>query len=340
MIIDLRSDTVTKPSKEMLSFMMDANVGDDVYNEDDTVIKLEQKVATLFNKEAGLFCPSGTMTNQIAINVHTQPGNEVICDVNSHIYNYESGGMAKNSSVQPRLVQGDRGRINAQQVQELINPDLDWFAKTALVAIENTCNRAGGSYYTLQNITEIADVCKQNNIPFHLDGARIFNAIAETGYTTQQIGNLVDSVSVCLSKGLGAPIGSVLLGTKAFIKQARRTRKAFGGGMRQVGIIAAAGIFALDNNIVRLKEDHQKAQLIKGLLLKTNYVKSILPVDTNIVIFTLNDDMNSEAFAQHLLTFNIKTAAFGKQTYRFVTHLDINNDMLNVIEKALTSFEG
>lgn len=338
MIIDLRSDTVTKPSKEMLAFMMNANVGDDVYNEDETVIALEQKVAQLFGKEAGLFCPSGTMTNQIAINIHTQPGNEVICDVNSHIYNYESGGIAKNSSVQVRLAQGDRGRITAQQVQDLINPDLDWFAKSALVSIENTCNRAGGSYYTLQNIEEISTVCKQNNIPFHLDGARIFNAITETGYTTQQLGKLVDTVSVCLSKGLGAPIGSVLLGTKDHMKKARRVRKAFGGGMRQAGIIAAAGIYALDNNIARLKEDHKKAQVLKGILLKASYIKTILPVDTNIVIFTLNDDVDSDLFAQHLLKFGIKTAAFGKQTYRFVTHLDINNDMLTVVEKALLSF--
>ncbi len=337
MIIDLRSDTVTKPTKDMMDAMMSAPVGDDVFNEDPTVIKLEEKLAAMFSKEAGLFCPSGTMTNQIAINVHTRPGDEVICDVNSHIYNYEGGGIARNSGVQAKLLQGDRGRMNAQQIAENINGDFDWLTKTTLVSLENTVNRAGGSYYTTDIVAPIAKLCKEKNLKLHLDGARIFNALTETKKTPAEVGVFFDSISICLSKGLGAPAGSVLLGSKDFIKEARRVRKTFGGGMRQIGILAAAGIYALDNNIDRLKDDHLHAKKIEKILKQLPYIESIMPVDTNILIFNLNNKISGETFTNKLNENNIKVAAFGRQTIRMVTHLDFTEDMLSGLEKCLKS---
>jgi threonine aldolase len=335
MIIDLRSDTVTKPSKEMLEAMMNAETGDDVFNEDPTVIKLEQRLATMFGKEAGLFCPSGTMTNQIAINVHTRPGDEVICDVNSHIYNYEGGGVSRNSGVQSRLVNGDRGRITAQQVLDNINGDADWLTRTRLVSLENTVNRAGGSYYTKSMVEPIAAVCREKQLAFHLDGARIFNALEETKETTEEAGRHFDSVSVCLSKGLGTPAGSVLLGKKDFIKEARRVRKTWGGGMRQVGLLAAAGLYALDHNIKRLHEDHSRARALEKVLKDLPYIEAIMPVDTNILIFNLAEQMSGSDFEKKLANKHIKIAAFGKQTIRMVTHMDFTDDMLTEVEKVL-----
>ncbi len=335
MLIDLRSDTVTKPCKNMLEAMMQAPVGDDVFNEDPTISALEKKTAKLFNKEAGLFCPSGTMTNQIAIKVHTKPGDELICDVNSHIYNYEGGGIASNSGVQAKLLQGDRGRLTAEQIEQNINPDLDWLTHTSLISLENTVNRAGGSYYQLSEIKKIKQLCVKHNLPLHLDGARIFNALIETNDLASTIGNEFNSISVCLSKGLGAPVGSVLLGDKQFIKQARRVRKVFGGGMRQAGFIAAAGIYALDNNITRLKDDHNRAKEIETVLKSQPYIESMLPVDSNIIIFNLVDKLSGVEFEQKLKNENIKVVAFGKQTIRFVTHLDFTNDMLTKIINVL-----
>jgi len=314
---------------------MSAEVGDDVFNEDVTIIELENKAAKLFNKEAALFCPSGTMTNQIAIKCHTVPGDELICDVNSHIYNYEGGGISSNSGVQARLLQGDRGRITAKQVEEAINPEFDWLTRTALVCLENTVNRAGGSYYNLDEIKKIKAVCVENKLPLHLDGARIFNAIVENDYTTTDIGNQFDSISICLSKGLGAPIGSLLIGDKDFIKKARRVRKVFGGGMRQAGYLAAAGIYALDNHVARLKEDHTRAKTIESELKNLSFVESILPVDTNIVIFNLNDKYTAATFEKALAPYNVKLAAFGKQTIRFVTHLDFTDEMLDSLVTVL-----
>lgn len=339
MIIDLRSDTVTKPTKGMLDAMMNAKVGDDVFGEDPTVIELEQKAAALFGKEAGLFCPSGTMTNQIAIKAHTQPGDELICDVNSHIYNYEGGGISFNSGVQAKLLQGDRGRISAQQIEQNINGDFDWLTRTSLVSLENTVNRAGGSYYISEQIKPIQKLCKVKKLALHLDGARIFNALTETKESTQQTGELFDSISICLSKGLGTPAGSVLLGTKEFIKKGRRIRKVFGGGMRQAGFLAAAGIYALDNNVKRLSEDHKRAKEIEKILKQLSYVDSILPVDTNILIFDINPKIRSSDFEKKLAENNIKMAAFGKQTIRFVTHLDFTDDMLGRLEKVLKSIQ-
>lgn len=335
MIIDLRSDTVTKPTKAMMEAMMNAKVGDDVFGEDPTVIELEQKAAAMFGKEAGLFCPSGTMTNQIAIKAHTQPGDELICDANSHIYNYEGGGISFNSGVQAKLMQGDRGRISAAQIENSINGDFDWLTRTSLVSLENTVNRAGGSYYTIEQVKPIQKLCSEKKLALHLDGARIFNALVETKESTQQTGELFDSISICLSKGLGTPAGSVLLGTKEFIKKGRKIRKVFGGGMRQAGFLAAAGIYALDNNIKRLVEDHKRAKEIEKILKQLPYVDSILPVDTNILIFDINPKISSLDFEKKLAENNIKMAAFGKQTVRFVTHLDFTDEMLGRLEKVL-----
>ena len=327
-MIDLRSDTVTKPTPNMLDAMFKTQVGDDVFNEDPTVLALQEKVATLFGQEAGLYCPSGTMTNQIAIKVHTQPGDEVLCDASSHIYNYEGGGIAFNSGVQAKLIVGERGRINAAQVKENINPNFDWLTRTSLVSIENTCNRAGGSYYSLENMKSIGDVCKENKLRYHLDGARIFNAITEGKYTTKEVGTLFDSISVCLSKGLGAPAGSVLLGSKEFIAHARRVRKVLGGGMRQAGYLAAAGIYALDNHVLRLKEDHVRAKIIGKAMCKLPYIANVLEVDSNIIIFNLNDKISSEKFITQLAINGVKAVGFGKQAIRFVTHLDFTDQML------------
>lgn len=332
-MIDLRSDTVTRPTKAMLDAMFSAQVGDDVFNEDPTVIQLEQKCASMFGKEAGLFCPSGTMTNQIAIRVHTRPGDELICDATSHIYNYEGGGISSNSGVQARLVQGDRGRITAEQVAQHINGDYDWLTHTALVSLENTVNKAGGSYYTIAQVKPIHELCRIRKLSLHLDGARIFNTLVETKENPKEVGALFDSISVCLSKGLGAPAGSLLLGSKEFIKKARRVRKLFGGGMRQVGFIAAAGVYALDHHIDRLKDDHVRAKKIETMLKSCALVKSIMPVDTNIVVFDVS--IAAEEFAKRLAAHDVKCSVFGPQTIRFVTHLDFTEEMLGGLEKAL-----
>jgi threonine aldolase len=335
MIIDLRSDTVTVPSKGMMDAMMSAEVGDDVFAEDPTVSLLEKKIALMFNKESSLFCPSGTMTNQIAIKCHTQPGDELLCDVNSHIYNYEGGGISSNSGVQAKLLHGDRGRITASLIEENINGNYDWLTKTSLVCLENTVNRAGGSYYQLDEMLKISTLCKEKQLGFHLDGARLFNALVETKESTIDVGNAFDSISICLSKGLGAPVGSLLLGTTDFIKKARRVRKVFGGGMRQAGFLAAAGIYALDNNINRLTEDHQRAKQIESILTELPYVESSLPVDTNIIIFNLSPNLKLEVFESKLKEQGIKMSAFGTQTVRFVTHLDFTDEMLMKLESVL-----
>ncbi len=339
MIIDLRSDTVTKPTKPMLEAMFAAEVGDDVFGEDPTVIALEQKAAKLFEKDAGLFCPSGTMTNQIAIKVHTNPGDELLCDETAHIYNYEGGAIAFNSGVQPKLLKGDRGRISARQIQENINDDFDWLPRTALVSIENTANKAGGSIYSKTVMQEISDVCKKNNLKFHLDGARIFNALTETNDKPDGIGNLFDSISICLSKGLGTPAGSVLLGNKEFIYKARRIRKVLGGGMRQAGYLAAAGIFALDNNIQRLKNDHRRAKELEAILKKRSFVKNIFPVETNIVIFELNENFLVMDFIMKMFMNGIKVIPMGPQKIRMVTHLDFTDEMLEKVKDALENIK-
>ena len=338
-LIDLRSDTVTRPTQDMLETMFSAQVGDDVFDEDPTVKELEAKASSLFSKEAGLFCPSGTMTNQIAIRILTVPQQEIICDKGAHIYYYEGGGIASNSGLSIRLIDGDRGRITAAQIEENINPpDNIHQPLTSLVAIENTCNKGGGSFYNFKQMKEISVTSKKHNLKIHLDGARIFNAITETGDSTSEIGKLFDTVSICLSKGLGAPVGSLLLSSSENISRAKRVRKSFGGGMRQSGYLAAAGIFALDNNVKRLKEDHKRAAIIYNSLKSLSYVKEILPVDTNIIVFRLSDEKPIAHFLNYLTKNNIKAVVFGKQIVRMVTHLDFTDDMLDKLVSVLKKY--
>jgi threonine aldolase len=332
--IDYRSDTLTKPSPEMLQAMMEAELGDDVWNEDPTVQALEQKAAAMFGMEAGLFCPSGTMTNQIAIKVHTQPGQEVICDIRSHIYNYEGGGIAFNSGCSVRLLNGDRGRLTAGQIEENINPDDIHFPPTALVSLENTVNKGGGSYYQEEALAEISALCKKHKLPLHLDGARLCNALVASGQPAGVYGKYFDSISLCLSKGLGAPVGSVLLGNKDHIKQARRIRKAFGGGMRQAGLLAAAGIYALDHNIDRLADDYRRAKVLGEALAELDYVESTEPVDTNIVLFNLKDE-SSAGFVERLQQKGVKAGTFGPKAVRLVTHLHITDADVDQTIEAL-----
>lgn len=328
MLINLVSDTVTKPTPSMLDAMFNAEVGDDVFGEDPTVNALEAKAAALFGKEAAVFCPSGTMTNQIALKVHTQPLDEVICDEYSHIYQYEVGGYAFNSGIGINLIKGTNGKITAEQVSATIKADYDWLPKSSLVVLENTANKGGGSYYTLNEIRPIYDICKERGLKLHLDGARIFNALVETGESTQAVGATFDSISICLSKGLGTPVGSLLIGNKDFIKKARRVRKVMGGGMRQAGYLAAAGIYALDNHVHRLKEDNDRAKQIAAVLQTLPYVGDVRPVMTNILIFDVKPPYTAASYLEKLAAKGIRATAFGPQTVRFVTHLDFSEAML------------
>lgn len=327
-IIDLRSDTVTRPSPAMLDAMVRAEVGDDVFGDDPTVIKLENTMAAMFGKEAALFCASGTMANQVAIKAHTQPGDEIICDITAHVYKYEGGGIGFNSGCSARIIEGDRGRFKAGQVLECLNPDNIHYPRTSLVVAENTSNKGGGSVWDIADLKEISGLCRQKGLKFHLDGARLFNALAETGESPADHGKLFDSISICFSKGLGAPIGSILIGDKDFIYRARRIRKVFGGGMRQVGFLAAAALYAINNNVSRLKEDHRRAKELSQFLPHLSYVSDILPVDTNILVFTLQDFMKQEDFLKKTEEKGLWTVGFGPQTIRMVTHLDFTDQML------------
>lgn len=330
--INLISDTVTKPTAGMLRAMMTAEVGDDVFREDPTVSALEEKCAALLGHEAGLFCPSGTMTNQIALKVHTRPLDEVICDEMSHIFQYEVGGYAFNSGIGIQLIQTPDGILDAALVEAAVRPLFDWLPRSTLVVVENTCNRGGGSWYPLERIRAIREVCRRRGLALHLDGARLFNALAESGNTPAQIGAEVDSVSLCLSKGLGAPVGSVLTGSRAFIAEARRVRKAMGGGMRQAGYLAAAGIYALDHHVERLPEDHRHARRLAAALAELPYVTNIRPVQTNIAIFDLAAPATPAHFLEYLGANGMRASTFGPQTIRMVTHLDVNAAM---IERAV-----
>jgi threonine aldolase len=324
-MIDFRSDTVTKPSAEMLKAMFSAKVGDDVFEEDVEVNKLQKVGADLFGFEEGLFCPSGTMTNQIAIKVHTQPGDELICHRHSHIYNYEGGGIAFNSGVSVRLVEGEDGLLNVSDLLSNINSADIHYPRTTLVVAENSCNRAGGSVYSMQKLIDLGEACKSKNLAFHLDGARIFNALIASGDKAIELGNIFDSISVCLSKGLGCPIGSLLLGNSEFINKAKRIRKVFGGGMRQAGYLAAAGLYALNNNIERLSKDHQRAKILKNSLESLEWVESILPVYTNIIVVKIPILIEVKNVIEQLKRNNILAIQFGSNRIRFVTHLDIND---------------
>ncbi|MBP6288076.1 MAG: low-specificity L-threonine aldolase [Ferruginibacter sp.] len=335
---DLRSDTFTKPGPAMLEAMFKAQVGDDVFGEDPSVNRLEAMAAGMFGMEAALFCPSGTMTNQIAIKCHTQPGDEVICDKVSHVYIYEGGGIAFNSGSQVKPIDGDRGRITAGQVEEAINPDDVHKARTRLVSLENTANRGGGSCYDFIEIQHIKEICSKNNLSFHLDGARLWNALVAKNESPKQYGEIFDSISICLSKGMGTPVGSLLLGRQAFIKQARRVRKVFGGGMRQAGYIAAAGIYALENNIARLAEDHDHARQIAEALDKKEFIGNIMPVETNILIFEVKGNYDSaKGFCDKLKQQDILCLPISQTQVRMVTHLDFTKEMLNRLLQVIVS---
>jgi threonine aldolase len=333
-MIDLRSDTVTHPSQEMRHAMANAAVGDDVFKEDPTVLALEAYGARLFGKEAALFCSSGTQTNQIAINVHVQPGGEVICHEESHIYKYEGGGIAKNSGASVRLLPGDRGRLTADAISKWINPAHDvHFPLTQLVSLEDTANRGGGAVYDTAELAKISALCKELNLPLHLDGARVFNALAVNQMQPAAYGAFYDSISVCLSKGLGAPVGSLLIGSAAFIEKARRVRKVFGGGMRQAGIIAAGGLYALEHNVERLQEDHLHALQLEKALQNCASIDSVLPVQTNIVVAQLKDVAERDTFIEKLKEHGILCMAFGPGMIRMVTHLDFSaNDCAFCVE--------
>jgi len=330
MRIDLRSDTVTKPSKAMKAAMFEAEVGDDVLQDDPTVNALEKKAAARFGHEAALFCPSGTMTNQIAIKVHTKAPGEVICDELAHIYRYEGGGIGFNSGMSTRLINGDLGRFTlAQLIPEINDAEDIHLPPTQLVSIENTCNKGGGSLWDIQEIKKISAYCKKENLPFHLDGARIYNALIAQKINEKEMGQHFDSISICLSKGLGCPVGSLLIGSQSFIKQAIRIRKILGGGMRQAGYLAAAGIYALDHHIERLEEDHEKAKIIATVLSSCSFVKRTNEVKSNIVIFDLRDGIEKNNFIEKLKSKGILVSAMGPQQIRMVTHLDINDAMLD-----------
>lgn len=337
-IIDLRSDTVTRPTPQMLEAMFSARVGDDVFEEDPTVNELQEKAARLFGMEAALFCASGTQTNQIAVKAHTSPPGEVILDHTSHIYLYEGGGIAFNSGCSVALIEGDRGRISAAQVEARVNGDNVHYPSSQLVCVENTANRGGGAVYDFLAFIGIKEVCRKYRMPLHLDGARLFNALAVTQETPHEYGGIFDSISICLSKGLGAPVGSLLLGNKNYIKKARRLRKVLGGGMRQVGYLAAAGIYALDHHISRLGEDHAHARILGEALAEQEYVGAVLPVQTNIVVADLHQTWAVPAYLEYLKSKGVLAVPFGGQAVRFVTHLDISDAHLDQALEAIRSF--
>lgn len=338
MKIDLISDTVTRPTNSMLDAMMSADVGDDVFKSDPTVNKLQEMTASLFGMEDALFFPSGTMANQTAIKLHTQPGDKLFCDKWAHVYNYEGGGAAFNSGVSCKLIDGDRGMFTAEQLKVASAGRADIHVPySRLVCVENTTNKGGGACWEFEELKKIKQVCIDNNLDYHLDGARLFNALVAKNETPKQYGELFDTISICLSKGLGAPVGSILLGTKEHIAKALRIRKLFGGAMRQVGFIAAAGIYALENNIERLADDHKKAKDIEQVLNTLSYIKKVEPVETNIIIFYVKDHLNADDFISKMEEKNILLTPMGDGKIRIVTHLDFTDNML---EKLLYELKG
>ena len=334
-MIDLRSDTLTKPSPEMHAAMMSAEVGDDMFGEDPTVAELERYAADMFGRDAALYCPSGTMTNQIAIRLHTRLQDEVICHKYSHIYLYESGGMMSNSGVSVNLLEGERGLITAADVKAAIQPDDIHSPVSRLVSLENTMNKGGGSCYDLDEIWSIRETCHEYGLALHLDGARLFNALVATGQNAKDYGEIFDTISICLSKGLGAPVGSLLVGSHDDIKRAKRVRKVMGGAWRQAGYIAAGGLYALQHNIKRLEEDHVKAKQIASVLEDLDYVEEIYPCETNILIFKLTDKYTHQEFVAKLAEHHVAAFAFGPQLIRFVTHLDFTDDHMSDLLEIL-----
>ncbi|MFK7811002.1 MAG: low specificity L-threonine aldolase [Maribacter sp.] len=337
MEINLISDTVTKPTPGMLDAMMSAEVGDDVFKADPTVNALEEKLASMFNKEAALFFPSGTMTNQTAIKLHTNPGDQLICDKYAHVYNYEGGGVSFNSGVSCKLLDGNRGMVTAEQVEAAINPpDFYHSPLTSLVCIENTTNKGGGACWDFEELKRIKAVCKQHKLAYHLDGARLWNALVAKNESAQQYGNLFDTISICLSKGLGCPVGSVLVGSEKDIQKALRIRKVFGGGMRQAGFLAAAAIYALDHQVERLGEDHKKANELGVVLNGLSCIKKVEPIETNIIIFEIDEDkLSSEDFVEKLKDKNIHIIGMGQGKLRIVTHLNYTDKMHNAFLEIL-----
>lgn len=326
MIIDLRSDTVTKPCAQMREAMANASVGDDVFVEDPTVNALEEYGASLFGMEAAIYCSSGTQTNQIALNIHSGPGMEVITHEDAHVYKYEGGGIARNTGSSVRLLRGAHGMMTATEIEEWINPDNVHLPITSVISIEDTFNRGGGKVYDFEEIKKIKKLAEKHKLPLHNDGARVFNALAENGIDPKTYGAQFDSMSICLSKGLGAPVGSLLLGNKDFIKQARRVRKVFGGGMRQAGIIAAGGLYALKNNVARTKDDHRRAKRLGEIIATKSWVKEVFPIETNIIV--VRTERNTAELLEKLKVKNILAVEFGKGLIRFVTHLDISDEMV------------
>jgi len=337
MEVNLISDTVTRPTEGMLQAMMSARVGDDVFKTDPTVNALEEKVAALFGRQAALFFPSGTMANQTAIKLHTAPGDQLICDKYAHVYNYEGGGVSFNSGVSCRLLDGQRGMITAAQVEAAINPpDFYHSPRTALVCIENTTNKGGGACYDFKVLREIREVCDRHGLKYHLDGARLWNALEVTGESPDTYGKLFDTISVCLSKGLGCPVGSLLVGDADHIHQALRIRKILGGGMRQAGYLAAAGIYALDHHRTRLGEDHRKARELGTTLESLSFVANVAPVSTNIVIFETDPSRrSSEKCIEQLEAAGIHVIGMGQGKIRMVTHMDYTDAMHAYVLKQL-----
>ena len=340
MEINLISDTITRPTQEMLRAMIVANVGDDVFMADPTVNQLQDKMANMFGVEAALFFPSGTMANQTAVKIHTQPAEQIICDKWAHVFNFEGGGVAFNSGVSCCLLDGSRGMFTAEQVKTAINdPENYHLPMTSMVAIENTTNKGGGACWDFKELQKIGKVCREHNLSYHLDGARLFNALVTKNETAKQYGSLFDTISICLSKGLGAPVGSVLLGSRQHIKKAIRIRKLYGGAMRQVGYLAAAGIYALDNHVDRLTVDHERAKKLGEALNNSKFVKSVEPIETNIVIFYVNNNVDEQNFVSALKEKEILIISMGNGKLRMVTHLDFTDQMLETVQSVLSDLK-
>tara|TARA_B100001109_G_scaffold114365_1_gene93239 strand:- start:1158 stop:2189 length:1032 start_codon:yes stop_codon:yes gene_type:complete len=341
MIVNLISDTVTTPSDGMLDAMFNATVGDDVFKEDPSVNIFENQVASLFGKEAALFFPSGTMTNQTAIKLHTQPGDQLICDHYAHIFNYEGGGVSFNSGVSCKMIQGERGKITSEQIKSCINsPDFYHSPRTSLVCLENTTNKGGGAVYDLNEIKKISKLCKDEALALHLDGARLWNALEYTKEDPKIYGSLFDTISLCFSKGLGCPVGSVLIGSNNIIKEAIRIRKILGGGMRQSGYLAAAGTYALEHHRKDLNEDHRRAREISDCLQNMVSVNSIEPVETNIIIFSLNSAENETKFIKYLKDREIHIMKLGKGKIRIVTHRNYTEEQHEYLLTTLTKMKA
>ena len=336
---DLRSDTVTRPTPGMLEAMIGAEVGDDVFGEDPSINALQEKAAALFGMEGALFCPSGTMTNQIGMKVHTRPGDEVICHELSHVYLYEGGGIAVNSGASVRTLRGEHGKFGAGDVRAAVNDrDDPHLPYSHLVVVENTVNKGGGSCWDLDEIRAIRAVCEEEGLALHLDGARLFHALVATGQSATEYGPLFDTISICLSKGLGAPVGSLLLGGREEMARAHRYRKVMGGGMRQAGYLAAAGIYALDHHVERLAEDHAKAQAFGDELQRLSYIDDVLPVETNIVIFRIGSGFATEDFLAHLRGRGVLALSLNPPTIRCVFHLDVTEAGFERVIEAVRSF--